>query len=568
MRRSGTGRSPCSGVSGMVAQLTALERTYAAIILVVVICVGVAMAVVGRGDLLAVHGWIVAAYGMAVMVVLLRGIDASEPWEERFREYYDDPTRVGIILSLIWGVIAMAVGVWVAALLAWPDLTFDAAWASFGRLRPVHTSGVIFGFGGNALIATSFHVLQRTTRARLPDQLSPWFVLLGYNLFCVMAATGYFMGMTQSKEYAEPEWYADLWLVVVWVVYFLIYIRTLARRREPHIYVANWYYMAFILVVAILHIVNNLAVPVSIGHAKSYALFSGVQDAMTQWWYGHNAVAFFLTAGFLGMMYYYLPKRAGRPIYSYRMSIISFWGITFMYMWAGSHHLHYTALPHWVQTLGMVFSLVLLVPSWASAGNALLTLNGAWHKVRDDAVLRFMMLAAIFYGIATFEGSFMAIRAVNSLSHYTDWTVGHVHAGALGWVAMITFGSLYALVPWMWKRPALYSAKLVEVHFWLALSGTVVYVFSMWNSGIIQGLMWRTYDQNGTLAYSFLDTLVAMHPYYIARTFGGLLFLAGAVVAFYNVWMTISRPAPIDEGAAADLPVEPPAPRAWAQAGE
>ncbi|MDF1635144.1 cytochrome-c oxidase, cbb3-type subunit I [Mycoplana sp. MJR14] len=552
----------------MVAQLTALERTYAAIILVVVICVGVAMAVVGRGDLLAVHGWIVAACGMAVMVVLLRGIDASEPWEERFREYYDDPTRVGIILSLIWGVIAMAVGVWVAALLAWPDLTFDAAWASFGRLRPVHTSGVIFGFGGNALIATSFHVLQRTTRARLPDQLSPWFVLLGYNLFCVMAATGYFMGMTQSKEYAEPEWYADLWLVVVWVVYFLIYIRTLARRREPHIYVANWYYMAFILVVAILHIVNNLAVPVSIGHAKSYALFSGVQDAMTQWWYGHNAVAFFLTAGFLGMMYYYLPKRAGRPIYSYRMSIISFWGITFMYMWAGSHHLHYTALPHWVQTLGMVFSLVLLVPSWASAGNALLTLNGAWHKVRDDAVLRFMMLAAIFYGIATFEGSFMAIRAVNSLSHYTDWTVGHVHAGALGWVAMITFGSLYALVPWMWKRPALYSAKLVEVHFWLALSGTVVYVFSMWNSGIIQGLMWRTYDQNGTLAYSFLDTLVAMHPYYIARTFGGLLFLAGAVVAFYNVWMTISRPAPIDEGAAADLPVEPPAPRAWAQAGE
>ncbi len=568
MRRSGTGRSPCSGVSGMVAQLTALERTYAAIILVVVICVGVAMAVVGRGDLLAVHGWIVAACGMAVMVVLLRGIDASEPWEERFREYYDDPTRVGIILSLIWGVIAMAVGVWVAALLAWPDLTFDAAWASFGRLRPVHTSGVIFGFGGNALIATSFHVLQRTTRARLPDQLSPWFVLLGYNLFCVMAATGYFMGMTQSKEYAEPEWYADLWLVVVWVVYFLIYIRTLARRREPHIYVANWYYMAFILVVAILHIVNNLAVPVSIGHAKSYALFSGVQDAMTQWWYGHNAVAFFLTAGFLGMLYYYLPKRAGRPIYSYRMSIISFWGITFMYMWAGSHHLHYTALPHWVQTLGMVFSLVLLVPSWASAGNALLTLNGAWHKVRDDAVLRFMMLAAIFYGIATFEGSFMAIRSVNSLSHYTDWTVGHVHAGALGWVAMITFGSLYALVPWMWKRPALYSAKLVEVHFWLALSGTVVYVFSMWNSGIIQGLMWRTYDQNGTLAYSFLDTLVAMHPYYIARTFGGLLFLAGAVVAFYNVWMTISRPAPIDEGAAADLPVEPPAPRAWAQAGE
>ncbi|MDR6756500.1 cytochrome c oxidase cbb3-type subunit 1 [Mycoplana sp. BE70] len=552
----------------MVAQLTALERTYAAILLVLIICVGVAMAVVGRGDLLAVHGWIVSIFAMTVMAFLLRNIDAADPWEERFREYYDDPTKVGIVLSLIWGVIAMAVGVWVSALLAWPDLTFDAAWASFGRLRPVHTSGVIFGFGGNALIATSFHVLQRTTRARLPDQLSPWFVLLGYNLFCVLAATGYLMGLTQSKEYAEPEWYADLWLVIVWVVYFSIYLRTLARRREPHIYVANWYYMAFILLVAVLHIVNNLAVPVSMSHAKSYSLFSGVQDAMTQWWYGHNAVAFFLTAGFLGMLYYYLPKRAGRPIYSYRMSIISFWGITFIYMWAGAHHLHYTALPHWVQTLGMVFSLVLLVPSWASAGNALLTLNGAWHKVRDDAVLRFMMLAAIFYGISTFEGSFMAIRAVNSLSHYTDWTVGHVHAGALGWVAMITFGSLYALVPWMWKRPALYSARLVEVHFWLALAGTVVYVFSMWNSGITQGLMWRTYDENGTLAYSFVDSLVAMHPYYIARTFGGLLFLTGTVVACYNIWMTIRWPWPVEAGAAVDLPIEPPAPKAWAQAGE
>ena len=294
---------------------------------------------------------------------------------------------------------ALFVGDWIAWQLAYPDLTFDAAWSSFGRLRPVHTSGVIFGFGGNALIATSFYVLQRTSRARLPDQLSPWFVLLGYNLFCVIAATGYLMGVTQSKEYAEPEWYADIWLVIVWVTYFIIYLRTLVRRKEPHIYVSNWYYMAFILVVAILHIVNNLAIPVSLGHAKSYSAFSGVQDAMTQWWYGHNAVAFFLTAGFLGMMYYYLPVRAGRPIFSYRLSIISFWGITFMYMWAGSHHLHYTALPQWVQTLGMTFSVMLLVPSWASAGNALLTLNGAWHKVRDDATLRFMMVAAVFYGL-------------------------------------------------------------------------------------------------------------------------------------------------------------------------
>jgi cytochrome c oxidase cbb3-type subunit 1 len=362
------------------------------------------------------------------------------------------------------------------------------------------------------------------------------------------------MGVTQSKEYAEPEWYADIWLVIVWVTYFIIYLRTLARRNEPHIYVSNWYYMAFILIVAILHIVNNLAVPVSLGHAKSYSAFSGVQDAMTQWWYGHNAVAFFLTAGFLGMMYYYLPVRAGRPIFSYRLSIISFWGITFMYMWAGSHHLHYTALPQWVQTLGMTFSIMLLVPSWSSAGNALLTLNGAWHKVRDDATLRFMMAAAAFYGLATFEGSFMAIRSVNSLSHYTDWTIGHVHAGALGWVAMITFGAIYASVPWLWKRERMYSGKLVEAHFWLALSGTVIYVFAMWNSGIIQGLMWRTYNESGTLAYSFIETVVAMHPYYIARAIGGLLFLIGAVIGCYNIWMTIRT---VDQPAAQPLADRP-----------
>lgn len=539
----------------MISQLTKHERNLAGFTFLFLLCLGVSMAAAGRDDLLATHGWIVALSAIAGMVALLRGYDAPEPSPARLSEYYDDPSKVGIVLTLIWGVIGMAIGVWVAALLAWPDLTFDAAWASYGRLRPVHTSGVIFGFGGNALIATSLHVLQRTTRARLPDQFSPWFVLFGYNLFCVLAASGYLIGVTQSREYAEPEWYADIWLVVVWVVYFLIYIRTLQRRKEPHIYVANWYYMAFILVVAMLHIVNNLAVPVSLGHAKSYSLFAGVQDAMTEWWYGHNAVAFFLTAGFLGMMYYYLPKRAGRPIYSYRMSIISFWGITFMYMWAGSHHLEFTALPHWVQTLGMAFSVVLLVPSWASAGNALLTLNGAWQKVRDDAVLRFMMLAAIFYGLSTFEGSFMAIRAVNSLSHYTDWTVGHVHAGALGWVAMITFGSLYALTPWLWKRPALYSARLVEWHFWLALAGTVVYVFAMWNSGVVQGLMWRTYNDSGTLSYSFIDSLLAVYPYYIARTIGGLLFLTGALIALYNIVMTIRMPVPVSSEAASDIPL-------------
>ena len=547
----------------MIAQLTRDERALAIVITGALATIGLAMAAGGRNDLMGSHGWIVLLLAGAVLIALMRGYDGPDPDPERLSRYYDDPTKVGVFLTLPWGVVGMAFGVWVAALLAWPDLTFDAGWASFGRIRPAHTSGVIFGFGGNALIATSFHVLQRTTRARLPDAISPWFVLLGYNLFCVLAASGYLMGMTQSKEYAEPEWYADIWLVVVWVVYFAIYMRTLARRKEPHIYVANWYYMAFILVVAILHIVNNLAVPISFGSSKSYSLFAGVQDAMTQWWYGHNAVAFFLTAGFLGMMYYYLPKRAGRPIFSYRLSIVSFWGITFMYMWAGSHHLHYTALPHWVQTLGMAFSVVLLVPSWASAGNALLTLNGAWHKVRDDAVLRFMALAAIFYGITTFEGSFMAIRAVNSLSHYTDWTIGHVHAGALGWVAMISFGALYALVPSMFKRERIYSTKLIEVHFWLALSGTVIYVFAMWNSGVIQGLMWRTYDESGALSYSFIETVEAMHPYYIARAFGGLLFLLGALTALYNTIMTIRMPA---IGTAPDAQGDLPA--AAMQAGE
>jgi cytochrome c oxidase cbb3-type subunit I len=552
----------------MIAQLTKSERQSALVLFLLLAVGGLAMAVVGHDDPLGVHGAIVLIAALAGIFFVISRYYDPEPSSDRLERYYDDPTKVGIVLAMVWAVVGMFVGDWVAWQLAYPNLTFDAAWSSFGRLRPVHTSGVIFGFGGNALIATSLYVLQRTSRARLPDQLSPWFVLLGYNLFCVIAASGYLMGVTQSKEYAEPEWYADIWLVIVWVVYFVIYLRTLARRKEPHIYVSNWYYMAFILVVAILHIVNNLAVPVSLGHAKSYSAFSGVQDAMTQWWYGHNAVAFFLTSGFLGMMYYYLPIRAGRPIFSYRLSIISFWGITFMYMWAGSHHLHYTALPHWVQTLGVTFSVMLLVPSWASAGNALLTLNGAWQKVRDDATLRFMMMAAVFYGLSTFEGSFMAIRSVNSLSHYTDWTVGHVHAGALGWVAMITFGSIYASVPWLWKRQQMYSSLLVEAHFWLALGGTLVYVFAMWNSGIIQGLMWRTYNESGTLAYSFIETVTPMHPYYIARAIGGLMFLIGALIGSYNIWMTIRTSDQPEEERAMDRPVPRPVASPVLQPGE
>ena len=538
----------------MVANLTIAERQLAMVMLGVAAFIGLVMAGFGRGDPMAVHGWIVLISSGVMFFVVASKVDAPEPDPARLDHYYDDPTKAGIILAMIWAVIGMGVGVWVATLLAFPEATFDAAWASFGRIRPVHTSGVIFGFGGNALIATSFHVVQRTSRARLAGQLSPWFVLVGYNLFCVLAATGYLMGVTQSKEYAEPEWYADIWLVVIWVVYFILYMRTLARRNEPHIYVANWYYMAFILVMAILHIVNNLAIPLSLTSAESVPLFSGVQDAMIQWWYGHNAVAFFLTAGFLAMLIYFLPKRAERPIYSYRLSILSFWGITFFYIWVGSHHLHYTALPQWAQTLGMTFSVMLLVPSWAAAANALLTLNGAWHKVRDDAVLRFMMLAAIFYGLTTFEGSFLAIRQVNSLSHYTDWTVGHVHAGALGWVALITFGAFYYVVPLLWRREGMYSARLIELHFWLALSGTVIYIFAMWNSGVIQGLMWRTYNEVGTLQYSFLETLDAMKPYYIARVVGGSLFLLGTLVAFFNILMTIRAVKPDEKILGLDLP--------------
>ena len=538
----------------MIAELTKSERWLALLVLMFLALVGLFFAAAGRGDPLGGQGWIILIVGIVGLFWLVSHLDDPEPGQDRLARYYDTPSKLGILLAMGWAVVGMSVGVWVAWLLVFPDLTFDAPWASFGRLRPVHTSGVIFGFGGNALIATSFYVLQRTSHARLCDQFSPLFVLLGFNLFCVLAAAGYLQGITQSKEYAEPEWYLDIWLVLVWVTYFSIYIRTLARRREPHIYVANWYYLAFILVMAVLHIVNAFSLPVSWGSAKSYSAFAGVQDAMVQWWYGHNAVAFFLTSGFLGMLYYYLPKRAGRPIYSYRTSILSFWGIVFFYMWVGSHHLLYTALPDWVQTLGMAFSIVLLVPSWASAGNALMTLNGAWGRVRDDATLRFMFIAAVFYGLSTFEGSFMSIRPVNSLSHYTDWTVGHVHSGAMGWVAMITFGAIYASVPWLWRREAMYSNRLIEWHFWLALSGTVIYVMALWNAGIIQGLMWRTTTPAGSLAYSFTQSMEAMQPYYVSRAVGGLLFVVGTIIGCYNIWKTI-RTAPAAQRAG-DTPAE------------
>lgn len=488
----------------------------------------------------ALHGaLILIGAGLGLKFVIERLANASEPSE---LVYSDEVIKWAILACLVWGVIGFFVGDWLAWQLAYPALNGDIPWTNFGRLRPVHTTAVIFGFGGNALIATSFYVVQRTSRARLAGDTIPWLIVGGYNLFVLIAVTGYPLGITQGREYAEPEWYADLLLLIVWVAYLVTYLRTLARRAEPHIYVANWYYLAFIVVIAMLHVVNNLAVPLAVANAKSYSLFAGVQDAMTQWWYGHNAVGFLLTAGFLGMVYYFLPKAAERPIYSYRMSIIGFWGITFLYMWAGSHHLHYTALPDWVQILGMTMSVILLVPSWASVFNAMFTLNGAWDKVRTDPAVRFMMVAILFYGLATFEGSFMAIKPVNSLSHYTDWTVGHVHAGALGWVAFITFGTMYKLVPWIWKREGVYSIRLEAWHFWLALSGTLIYVGAMWNSGITQSLMWQTYDADGHFIYAFIDTVDAMHPYYVARAIGGLLYFVGACIGAYNIYMTVNGP--------------------------
>ena len=471
--------------------------------------------------------------------------------------YNDDIVRKFVVATIFWGVIGFLAGVYIAFQLAFPALNLDLEWFSFGRLRPVHTSAVIFAFGGNALIGTSFYVAQRTCHASLfgCNGLAS-FVFWGYQLLIVMAAAGYVLGITQGREYAEPEWYVDIWITIVWVAYLLVFVGTIMRRKEPHIYVANWFYLAFIVTVAMLHIVNNLAVPVDFTGAKSYSLFAGVRDALTQWWYAHNAVGFFLTAGFLGMMYYFIPKRVNRPIYSYRLSIIHFWSLIFLYIWAGPHHLHYTSLPDWAQTLGMVFSVMLWMPSWGGMINGLMTLSGAWDKLRTDPVLRFMVTGVGFYGMSTFEGPVMSIKSVNALSHYTDWTVGHVHSGTLGWVGFITFGVLYFLVPVLWKRKELYSQRLVSYHFWISTIGIVLYIVSMWVSGIMQGLMWRAYDSFGFLQYSFAETVDAMHPFYVVRGLGGLLFTIGSLIMAYNLWRTCrgdveGETAPSQQSAAA-----------------
>ena len=453
-------------------------------------------------------------------------------------EYNESIVKKFTIASVFWAIVGFLVGLYIALQMAFPWLNFEP-YFTFGRLRPLHTSAVIFAFGGNVLFATSYFVVQRTCRARLWGDSLANFTFWGYQAFIVMAALGYVFGVTQGKEYAEPEWYADLWLAIVWVVYLVVFLMTLSRRKEPHIYVANWFFLAFIATVAILHIVNGISVPVSLTSLKSYPLWGGVQNALIQWWYGHNAVGFFLTAGFLGIMYYFVPKRANRPVYSYRLSIVHFWSLIFIYIWAGPHHLHYTALPDWAQTLGMTFSIILWMPSWGGMINGLMTLSGAWHKLREDPVLKFLIISLAFYGMSTFEGPIMAIKEVNALSHYTEWTIGHVHSGALGWVAFISFGAIYHLVPVLWKKKELYSLKLVNMHLWIATIGIVFYISAMWIAGVMQGLMWRSYDSLGFLEYSFVETVMAMHPFYIIRALGGALFLGGALIMVYNIWKTI-----------------------------
>lgn len=455
------------------------------------------------------------------------------------------------VMTVVWGIIGMALGVFLAAQLVWPALNFDLPWTSFGRLRPLHTNAVIFAFGGCALMGTSFYVVQRTSQTRLFSDSLASFVFWGWQAVIVAAVITLPLGLTSTKEYAELEWPIDLLITAVWVAYAVVFFGTIMKRKMKHIYVANWFYGAFIVTIAVLHIVNNMAMPVSL--FKSYSMYAGATDAMIQWWYGHNAVGFFLTAGFLGMMYYFVPKQTERPVYSYRLSIVHFWALIGLYIWAGPHHLHYTALPDWAQTLGMVMSLILLAPSWGGMINGMMTLSGAWHKLRTDPILRFLVVALAFYGMSTFEGPMMAIKTVNALSHYTDWTIGHVHAGALGWVAMISIGAVYHMLPKAFGRDQMHSIGLINAHFWLATIGTVLYIVSMWVNGITQGLMWRAVNVDGTLTYSFVEALEASHPGFIVRMIGGLFFLIGMLLMGYNSWRTIRASKPAEAQAAAQI---------------
>ena len=466
--------------------------------------------------------------------------------------YHYKVVRQFAVMTVVWGVVGMLVGVIIASQLAFPELNFGIPWLSYGRLRPLHTNAVIFAFGGCSLFATSYYVVQRTCHAPLFAPGLAAFTFWGWQLVILAAAISLPLGYTQGKEYAELEWPIDILIAVVWVSYAVVFFGTIVKRKIPHIYVANWFFGAFILTVALLHIVNSAAIPVSF--MKSYSAYAGVQDAMVQWWYGHNAVGFFLTAGFLGMMYYFIPKQAGRPIYSYRLSIVHFWALIFTYMWAGPHHLHYTALPDWTQSLGMLFSLILLAPSWGGMINGIMTLSGAWHKLRSDPILKFLIVSLSFYGMSTFEGPMMAIKTVNALSHYTDWTVGHVHSGALGWVGLVAMGSIYFLIPKLFGQKEMYSVKLIELHFWIATVGIVLYIAAMWIAGVMQGLMWRAVNSDGTLTYTFVESVKATFPYYVIRLAGGVLYLGGMLLMAYNVFKTIAQgtsvnavvPAPVD----------------------
>ena len=454
------------------------------------------------------------------------------------------------VMTVIWGIVGMAVGLLIAAQLVWPELNFEP-YLTFGRLRPLHTNAVIFAFGGSALFATSYYVVQRTCQARLLSDSLSAFTFWGWNLVIVLAAITLPMGFTSSKEYAELEWPIDILITVVWVVYAIVFFGTIMKRKTKHIYVANWFFGAFIITVAVLHLVNNAEIPVTA--FKSYSAYAGAMDAMIQWWYGHNAVGFFLTAGFLGIMYYFVPKQAERPVYSYRLSIVHFWALVAIYIWAGPHHLHYTALPDWAQSLGMVMSLILLAPSWGGMINGVMTLSGAWHKLRTDPILRFLVVSLSFYGMSTFEGPMMAIKTVNALSHYTDWTIGHVHSGALGWVAMVSIGALYHLIPKVYARDGMYSTSLINTHFWLATIGTVLYIVALWVNGITQGLMWQATNVDGTLQYSFIESVQASSTGYIVRMIGGGFFVTGMFVMLYNVWQTIRVAKPEEMTAAAKM---------------
>ncbi|MGF1909653.1 cytochrome-c oxidase, cbb3-type subunit I [Vibrio kasasachensis] len=444
------------------------------------------------------------------------------------------------LVTILWGIVGMAVGVLIAAQLVWPQLNFDTPWLTYSRLRPLHTNAVIFAFGTSALFATSYYVVQRTCQTRLFGGPLVSFTFWGWQAIILAAAITLPLGLTSGKEYAELEWPIDIAIAVVWVSYAVVFFGTLIKRNTSHIYVANWFFGAFIITVAVLHIVNSMAIPVSMG--KSYSIYSGAVDAMVQWWYGHNAVGFLLTAGFLGMMYYFVPKQAERPVYSYRLSIVHFWALVSLYIWAGPHHLHYTALPDWTQSLGMVMSLVLFAPSWGGMINGIMTLSGAWHKLRYDPILRFLIVSLSFYGMSTFEGPMMSIKTVNALSHYTDWTIGHVHSGALGWVAMVSIGSVYHLVPRLFAQDRMYSVSMINAHFWLATIGTVLYIVAMWISGVMQGLMWRAVNSDGTLTYSFVESVQASYPFYTVRFIGGFIFLAGMFLMAYNTYKTITAP--------------------------